>query len=224
MNFEIESVTGARERVEFLPAALTIAGWTGRDPQAVQKHVDELAALGVQPPKEVPMLYPVGRSLLTCDEVIEVVGARSSGEAEFCLFSAGGELYVAVGSDHTDRELEVTSVLYSKQVCPKPVSSRCWRLSEVIGHWDQLRLRSYVSDGGSERVYQDGSVSEILHPGELMARAFASDCRRDGQMIFSGTVPTIGEIRASRHFRAELVDPVLGRTLACSYTTKDLRN
>ena len=224
MNFEIESITGARASVEFRPSAVTIAGWTGRDPLAVQKHVDELAALGVKPPDEVPVLYPVGRRLLTCDEVIEVVGAHSSGEAEFCLFTAADELYVTVGSDHTDRELEVASVLYSKQVCPKPVASRCWRLDEVIGHWDELRLRSYVSDDGPERVYQDASVSEILHPSELLSRAFAGGPRRDGQIVFSGTVATIGEIRASRHFRAELVDPVLGRALACSYTTKDLRN
>jgi hypothetical protein len=224
MNFEIESVTGACESIEVQPAAITIAGWTGRDPLAVQKHIDELAALGVKPPKEVPVLYPAGRRLLTRDEVIEVVGAHSSGEAEFCLFAAAGELYVAVGSDHTDRELEVTSVLYSKQVCPKPISRRCWRLHEVIDHWDELRLRSYVSDGSSEHVYQDASVREILHPNDLLLRAFSGERHHDGQIVFSGTVPTIGEIRASRHFRAELVDPVLGRTLACSYTTKDLRS
>ncbi len=29
---------------------LIVAGWVGKDPQALQKHIDELAAMGVAPP------------------------------------------------------------------------------------------------------------------------------------------------------------------------------
>ena len=34
---------------------LVIAGWTERDPAAVQAHIDELTALGVGPPATVPV-------------------------------------------------------------------------------------------------------------------------------------------------------------------------
>jgi hypothetical protein len=168
------------------------------------------------------MFYIAGRRLLTCDGVIEVVGTHSSGEAEFCLMRVAGEIYVTVGSDHTDRQLEISSISLSKQVCPKPISATCWKLKDVITHWDELRLRSYVGEDGIERLYQDDSVNQILHPDELMPRAFAAAPDGDEQVVFSGTVPTIGPIRATDYFRAELVDPVLGRSLVCSYTTKYL--
>ena len=34
---------------------LVIAGWTGRDAAKVQAHIDELAAIGVKPPANVPV-------------------------------------------------------------------------------------------------------------------------------------------------------------------------
>jgi len=49
----------------FEPTALVIAGWTGRDPAAVQHHIDELAALGVPAPSTVPLFYRVAGQQLT---------------------------------------------------------------------------------------------------------------------------------------------------------------
>ena len=62
-----------------------IAGWAGRDPAAIQAHIDELAALGVAPPSTTPCFYRVSAALLTQAPAIGVLGARSGGEIECVL-------------------------------------------------------------------------------------------------------------------------------------------
>ena len=44
---------------------LVIAGWTGRDVAALEHHIEELKAIGVQPPSKVPLYYRVASNLLT---------------------------------------------------------------------------------------------------------------------------------------------------------------
>ncbi|WP_412759113.1 DUF2848 family protein [Neobacillus cucumis] len=51
-----------------------------------------------------------------------------------------GELYVTVGSVHTDRNLENLNVPKSKQACPNIVSRKVWRFEDVKGHWNLLEL------------------------------------------------------------------------------------
>ena len=141
-----------------------IAGWTGRDQAALQKHVAELEALGVKPPASTPIFYRVAASRLTTAPVIEVMGTSSSGEAEFVLLHHGGRLWVGVGSDHTDRDVEIYNITVSKQMCEKPVSGVVWEMSSVAGHWDSLVLRSYVHEAGERILYQEGPVSAMLSP------------------------------------------------------------
>ena len=82
---------------------LIIAGWTGRNQEAVEKHIRELEAIGVRRPKSTPIFYRVSASLLTTDDMIDVLGENSSGEVECVLHAIDGEIFVGVGSDHTDR-------------------------------------------------------------------------------------------------------------------------
>ena len=53
---------------------IIIAGMTGRDMTMVQKHIDELAELGIAPPSTIPVYYRVSASLLTQEPRIQVVG------------------------------------------------------------------------------------------------------------------------------------------------------
>ena len=199
-----------------LPIAVTklvIAGWAGRDAAAVQHHIDELAALGVKPPRETPLFYRVGASLLTTGAGIEVAGTGSTGEAEAVLIGRGGEILVGVGSDHTDRLAEAAGVTWSKQMCPKPVGATLWRYADVASHWDRLELSSRVLRGGIWRDYQRGAMTGLLHPDDLMAR-FAVP---PGTAMYCGTMPAIAPISFADAFEATLTDPVLGRTLVCHY-------
>ena len=89
---------------------LVIAGWTGRDVNALEAHIRELEAIGVRRPKSTPIFYRASASLLTSDDSIEVVGEHSSGEVEVVVFALDDGAWIGVGSDHTDRKLETTQV------------------------------------------------------------------------------------------------------------------
>ena len=51
---------------------LIVAGWTGRDRAAVEKHIRELEELGVKPPSTTPVYYRVAASRVTTSTVIQV--------------------------------------------------------------------------------------------------------------------------------------------------------
>jgi Protein of unknown function (DUF2848) len=188
---------------------LVIAGWTGRDPRQVQKHIDELQAIGVKPPSTVPVFYEVSPLLMTTDAEICVVGPHTSGEVEFVLIQTAQGLLVTVGSDHTDRWLEAVSVHHSKQVCAKPVASNAWRLETVMPHWDQLILRSYSTREGYRRLYQEGPVTAMLAPEDLITRYRRSNGDfAIGTAMSCGTLVLYGEIEHGDTFELELEDPV----------------
>jgi hypothetical protein len=199
-------------------ASAIIAGWTGRDPVAREKHIAELEALGVARPISTPIYYRVSRNLLTTADRIEVVGENSSGEVEFVLIRDGGRLWVGVGSDHTDRKVETYNVTVSKQLCEKPIASELWDFEEVVPHWDSLHLRSWIEEDAELRLYQDGSVTSMLAPQNIVAGFEPGGTLRDGVAMFCGTLAAKGGIRPSSRFAFELSDPVLGRKIAHSYS------
>ena len=200
-----------------------IAGWTGRDAAAVEKHIKELEALGVKRPATTPIFYRVSAARLTTDDAIEAVGESSGGEVEFVLLQYARRLWVGTGSDHTDREVEKYGVTVSKQMCDKPMAPVFWAYDEVAPHWDRLLLRSYVTENGTRTLYQDGAVSAMIHPRDLLERYSASDKPLpDGTLMFCGTLGARGGVRATREFAFELEDPVLGRKIAHAYTVRTL--
>ena len=188
-----------------------IAGWAGRDRAAVEEHIAELEAIGVPRPSKVPVFYRVSASRLTTAASIESTAA-SSGEVEPVLLQHGGRLWVGVGSDHTDREVEAYGVAVSKQLCDKPMAAELWPYDAVAARWDELILRSWADDV----LYQEGPLASLLDPDELLG--LAEPRLRDGTLMFCGTLAAIGGIRPARQFRYELADPVLGRAIAGAYT------
>lgn len=194
---------------------LVIAGWTGRDQAALRKHIRELEALGVKPPKTTPIFYRVAASLFTTAGEIQVSGPDTSGEVEFVLMKEDSQLRVTVGSDHTDRKAETIGVSLSKQLCAKPVSAQSWRYDEVKPHWERLILRSWA-DG---ELYQEGPVTAMKSPEDLLQRFGGL---KSGWAMFCGTLAAQGGIRPAGEFAMQLEDPVLGRSLKHSYRIKAL--
>lgn len=216
LALSIESRDG-RAEATFPVERLVIAGWAGRDRAAMEHHIAELEALGVRRPTALPTFYRVAAARLTRAAAIETPGERSSGEAEAVLFARDGALFVGLGSDHTDRAAEAYDVTVSKQMCDKPVAGTVWPFAEVADHWDRLVLRSWTTVEGARRLYQEGPVSGLLAPADLLWR-YASDGRlSDGTAMFCGTLPAIGGIASGERFEAALEDPVLGRTIALAY-------
>ena len=201
---------------------LVIAGWTGRDVAALEHHIEELKAIGVQPPSSVPLYYRVAADLLSQADAIQVLGDDSSGEAEPVLVGTPDRLWVTVGSDHTDRTLETYGVAPSKQVCAKVVGRTAWRFEDVEPHWDQLILRSFIAENGKKVPYQEGLLAKIRPVRELIAGWRGDKRLPSGVAMFCGTLPAIGGIRPSTRFDVEIEDPVLGRTLSHAYTIEAL--
>lgn len=217
------TANGGRQKVSVDINDLVIAGWTGRDVAALNEHIEELKAIGVQPPSSVPLYYRVAASLLTQADAIEVVGDDTSGEAEPVLVGTPDRLWVTVGADHTDRKLESYGVAHAKQVCPKVIGRAAWRFEDVEPHWDRIILRSFIEEGGKKVPYQEDLLAKIRKPRDLIAGWRDGDKRLpSGVAMFCGTLPAIGGIRSSSRFDMELDDPVLGRTISHSYIVQAL--
>ena len=194
-----------------------IAGWTGRDPVARDKHIAELEALGIKRPVTAPIYYRVSARRLTQEDSIEVCGSDSSGEVEFVLIGWQGRIFVGLGSDHTDRKVESYGITVSKQMCDKPVAPVLWDFEEVAAHWDRLILRSYAWIKGKRELYQEGTLDAMLPVGELIKRGFEDGKLPDGCAMFGGTFAAKGGIRPADRFEFELEDPVIKRTIHHAY-------
>ena len=199
-----------------------IAGWTGRDPVARDKHIAELEAIGIARPASTPIYYRVSARRLTTTDVIEVCGGDSSGEVEFVLIGWQGRTFVGLGSDHTDRKVETYSVTVSKQMCDKVMAPVLWELEDVIGHWDRLILRSHAVISGQRVLYQEGTLDAMLPVGELIQRGFGGNKFPDGCAMFGGTFAAKGGIRPASRFEYELQDPVRKRSITHAYDVIEL--
>jgi hypothetical protein len=221
MRFTVNRKSGQQDLTIGIRQAI-IAGWTGRDASAVEQHIRELEQVGVARPSSVPTFYHVSTSRLTTDTVIEVSGDRSSGEVEFVLVQSAGLLYVGVGSDHTDRNVETYNVTVSKQMCDKPLAGELWDFTDVVEHWDHVVLRSWVVVEQRRALYQEGLVSAIRPPADLIQRFARGGVLPDGTVMFCGTFPARGGIRSAPRFELEIEDPVGGRSIRHGYDVVSL--
>src|SRR5437867_2433898 len=203
------------ERLLDVPVrTLIIAGWTGRDVVAMEAHIVELEKLGVPRPKSTPIFYRGSAALLTQSQDIDVVGHTSSGEVEPVIVSTTEGLWLGVGSDHTDREVETIGITISKQLCAKPVARSLWRFDDVESHWDELIVRSWVTCDGKRRLYQEGALVKMRRPMDLV-RLYGGEgySLPAGTVMFCGTLAVHGEIGPAERFEMEIEDPVLNRTI-----------
>ena len=215
-------IAGTDETLEFVPRAAVIAGFTGANRTAVDDHIRELATEGIEAPATVPAFWTLPAHLLTAEHTIGVPTPQTSGEAEPVLLCAPEGWFVAVGSDHTARDLERIDIGESKGACPKAVSSEIWPYDEVSEDWERLVLRSWVTRDGEEVPYQEATLAELMPVGEILEkleRTVGED--PEGTAVFLGTVPLLtGGFVFSETFRGELFDPGSGKRIDCAYTVR----
>ncbi|MGW5927010.1 DUF2848 domain-containing protein [Streptomyces anulatus] len=195
------------------------AGYAGRSQDEVAAHVAELAQLGVPAPSVTPALYPVSPYLAQQADRVAVQHARTSGEAEWALVvAADGELLLTAACDHTDRDLEVHGVAWSKNAGPDVIARRAWRLDDVRARIDDLTLRAWVTHRGQETEIQRGTLAELLTP-DYWAEVLRS--RGDlvpGTVLISGTIPMTEDVdQFAEAWRVELGDPATGDTIHLAY-------
>ena len=73
LNFKVRSLSGQAD-LQCTVDQLIMAGWVGRNREALQAHIDELAELGIPGPKNVPEFYP-----LSVDRFLDPVIFRQPG-------------------------------------------------------------------------------------------------------------------------------------------------
>lgn len=219
-SLRLRTVDG--QPVDVTPGRLVVAGYTGRNQDAVRHHIEELAAIGVPEPDSIPAFYELDTGLLTGDETVEVAGRQTSGEVEPVLVRTDGRYYLTVGSDHTDRALERHNIKASKGACPKPVAGTVIDLGtqpEPLP-WDEITAACWL-DG---ELYQDGTLAQLLPITQVLAEwdSFGSD---DVPLVlFGGTMPLLdGEFRFGRKWRMRLHVP--GQpAVECTYSTAVRKN
>jgi hypothetical protein len=201
------------------------AGWAGRDLEAVAAHVEEMRALGVPAPDTVPIVFPVAQAMLTQGDRIEIYSPQSSGEVEYVLVATQHRVALTVGSDHTDRKVEATSIALSKQICPNVMARTAWAYADVAGHVDDLVLRAWVHSGGVWQRYQEGPIGALLAPSYWLDRLAGRLTERAAVVLFSGTIPTLaGALTYGDGFRMSLEDARLGRSIVHEYDASLIEN
>ena len=135
-----------------------------------------------------PRIYPIALHALVTDEELFAQTDRTSGEVEIVLHMAD-QLYVGVGSDHTDRAMETVSIPGSKQACANHLATTMWPYEELRAQWDECVLRSWV-DG---RLYQEVGVGAFLAPEDVIAvlRARVENVPERDFTVFCGTIVSV---------------------------------
>jgi hypothetical protein len=217
VDIEIEHADGKTEKRSVTLDRMYNFGSATRNPEDAVAHQEEVAKVGVGIAFDIPAprVYPISPHNLVTDGEVFIHNAETSGEVEIVILHDGGELFIGVGSDHTDRQLERTSIVWSKQAYPNVLAPRLWPIADLRDHWDDLVLRSWV-DG---RSYQDVGVNIFMHPDEMLAKL--ADRIPDlpaHYILYSGTYVSVDKsLGFGSEWRFELADPTLGRAISHSY-------
>lgn len=197
-------------------------GSATRKPATARVHQQEVARAGIHIAYDVPAprIYPIGAHALTTGDEVFVHGNETSGEVEIVI-AVSDEIYVGVGSDHSDRALERVSIPWSKQVCPNVLAPVLWPFEPLRGRWDSCVLRSRV-DG---RLYQEVAVSAFLHPDDILAtlRRRVNELPSRDYLVFCGTVASLDQaLGFGKTWTIELEDPTADRRIRHEYTVRNL--
>lgn len=220
----LQSHGGNDRPLDLSVARMVNLGSATRDARTAVAHQEEVARHGINIATSVPAprIYPIGTHALTVGNQVEVHTAETSGEVEIVIVrDADGTVLVGVGSDHTDRALERTSIPWSKQACPNVLAPVLWPFDEVRDHWDDCVLKSWV-DG---RLYQDVSVAAFLHPDDVLRtlRDRAPGLPERDFVVFCGTIVSVDKrLGFGRDWTFQLDDPTAGRRIDHSYQVIDL--
>ena len=216
-TFEVGSVSGAR--------------FSARDMAGMRRRLDaRIAEDGhyTMATRTNPSIFRITRHLLTLDDEFEVQGPLTGGEAEVVAIRDGREIFITVGSDQVDRELDPLFPDKPKQMCPHPIAATAWPYDEVRDHWDQIQIYSDVVVKGHTVPIQDTTIDTQVDLQYLLAMDVVRSLP-DVMVLYCGSAPFLKQSIAeaiARHdlppetahgtgerFLVRLHDPVLDRTI-----------
>jgi len=155
-----------------------------------------------------------------------VPGSLTGGEGEVIAIRDLGDIFISVGSDQCDRELDPLFPDKPKQMCPHPIATVAWPYDEVRDHWDQMQLCSEVVVNGHSVTLQESALSALVDLEYLLAtdavRALPDPMflllRRVGIPQRQETIERRGLPEMTAHgvgdeFLVRLHDPAMKRTI-----------
>lgn len=234
IELTIESTQGASRRSIPIGSVSSVR-FAARDIESKRRDLDEMIARQGRltgATRTNPSVIQMGRYLLTQSSEFEVQGTMTGGEAEVVAIQEGGDLFISVGSDHVDRELDPIFPDKPKQMCPHPIASTAWPYGEVRDHWDSMMLYSHLVVGGHTVPNQGGPVSEMVDLEFLLAMDTVKTLARP-MVLFCGSGAFQRAARAEairqhglpaetaggvgEEILVRLHDPVLDRTIEHRY-------
>ena len=207
------------------------AGFTNRDRDSVREMSDGRRKSGLSWTAKKLWTYRLSPYLLTTDSWIDVQGPLTGGEVEIVGVFTADEVFIGVGSDQCDREMDPQYLEKPKQMCPHPLSPAVWKLDDVQGHWDQLQLESQVRVGEAVIDLHRFSMSELV-PLETWVEYCQLRSGPFATIFYCGTGRTVPELDdelerlglpeetahgVGEEFKMRLYDPVLHRQIQHSY-------
>ena len=229
IEMTIKSQAGS-ERRTFAVGSVGGARFSSRDVDAMRRQLDEMIAREGRysaATRTNPAIFRIGRYLLTQADTFDVQGPLTGGEGEVVAIRDGRDVFVTVGSDQCDRELDPLFPDKPKQMCPHPLASVAWPYEEVHAHWDNLRVYSHVKVRGHTIPLQDCPLSELVSLDDLLAMDVVQSLP-DPMFLYCGSAPFLdsaaGKINefhlpaetrlgVGEEFFVRLQDPVRGRTI-----------
>ena len=200
--------------------ALLNAGYAGRNQAEVASHIAELAALGVPAPTTTPALYPISPYLAQQTDRVYVQHGRTSGEAEWALIITDNDVLITAACDHTDRDLEVHSVAWSKNAAPDVLGTRAWRLSEIADRLDDIALKAWVGHGDTIELIQQGTLGDLLAPKYWLDVLTERGDARPGTVLISGTISMLhGVNQFADTWKVAMTDPATQDVIGVEYRT-----
>ena len=233
-SMTIESRSGRSER-SFQIGSVAGARFSSRDVGSMRRQLDaQIARDGhyTMATRTNPSVYRIGRYLLNQDEEFDVQGPLTGCEGEVVALIEGDEIFISVGSDQCDREIDPLFPDKPKQMCPHPLAVTAWPYAEVVDHWDQLHIYSEVVVQGRTVPLQDTTIDTQVDLEYLLAMDTVKALPRP-VVFYCGAAPfleeSIVEAIASHDLPAatahgtgdataiRLYDPVLDRTIEHRY-------
>ena len=200
--------------------ALLNAGYAGRNQAEVASHIAELAALGVPAPTITPALYPISPNLAQQTDRVYVQHGRTSGEAEWALIITDNDVLITAACDHTDRDLEVHSVAWSKNAAPDVLGTRAWRLSDIADRLDDIALEAWVGHGDTIELIQQGTLGDLLAPKYWLDVLTERGDARPGTVLISGTISMLhGVNQFADTWKVAMTDPATQDVIGVEYRT-----
>jgi hypothetical protein len=200
--------------------ALLNAGYAGRDQAEVASHIAELETLGVPAPSSTPALYPISPYLAQQTDRVYVQHGRTSGEAEWALVITDNDVLITAACDHTDRDLEVHSVAWSKNAAPDVLATKAWRLSDIADRLDDIAIEAWVGHGDTSELIQQGTLGDLLAPKYWLDVLTERGDARPGTVLISGTISMRkGVNQFADTWKVALTDPATKEVISVEYRT-----